>query len=209
MAKPANRSRDAYHVGNLAPQLLAAARTLLEEVGPTKLSLRAVSERVGVSATAAYHHFQNRNELISHLAAQGFAELAAALQRACSNGSGLDRVRAGSLAYLHFARSNPALYQLMFGPEFTDEALIPALQRERLAAFGELKRMVAETLGQALDSSDVRKASVAAWSYIHGLTSLVIHGLLPGAADNSDEHFVDRTLEGFTALAISCTTPIK
>ena len=80
MAKPANRSRDAYHVGNLAPQLLAAARTLLEEVGPTKLSLRAVSERVGVSATAAYHHFQNRNELISHLAAQGFAELAAALQ---------------------------------------------------------------------------------------------------------------------------------
>ncbi|GGE54946.1 TetR family transcriptional regulator [Halopseudomonas oceani] len=209
MAKPAKRSRDAYHVGNLAPQLLAAARTLLEEVGPTKLSLRAVSERVGVSATAAYHHFQNRNELISHLAAQGFAELAAALQRAYSSGSGLDKVRGGSLAYLHFARSNPALYQLMFGPEFTDETLIPALQRERLAAFGELKRMVAETLGQALDSSDVRKASVAAWSYIHGLTSLVIHGLLPGAAGNSDEHFVDRTLEGFAALAISCSPPIK
>ena len=209
MAKPAKRARDAYHVGNLAPQLLAAARTLLEEVGPTKLSLRAVSERVGVSATAAYHHFQNRNELISHLAAQGFAELAAALQRAYSSGSGLDKVRGGSLAYLHFARSNPALYQLMFGPEFTDDPLIPALQRERLAAFGELKRMVAEPLGQALDSSDVRKASVAAWSYIHGLTSLVIHGLLPGAAGNSDEHFVDRTLEGFTALAISCSPPIK
>ena len=76
MAKPAKRARDTYHVGNLAPQLLAAARALLEEVGPTKLSLRAVSERVGVSATAAYHHFQNRNELIGQLAAQGFAELA-------------------------------------------------------------------------------------------------------------------------------------
>ncbi|WVM90740.1 helix-turn-helix domain-containing protein [Halopseudomonas pachastrellae] len=67
MAKPAKRARDTYHVGNLAPQLLAAARALLEEVGPTKLSLRAVSERVGVSATAAYHHFQNRNELIVSL----------------------------------------------------------------------------------------------------------------------------------------------
>ena len=131
MAKPAKRARDTYHVGNLAPQLLAAARALLEEVGPTKLSLRAVSERVGVSATAAYHHFQNRNELIGQLAAQGFAELARALQRAYSNGSGLNKLRAGSLAYLHFARSNPALYQLMFGPEFTEQTMIPALQRER------------------------------------------------------------------------------
>ena len=209
MAKPAKRARDTYHVGNLAPQLLAAARALLEEVGPTKLSLRAVSERVGVSATAAYHHFQNRNELVGQLAAQGFSELAGALQRAYSNGSGLDKLRAGSLAYLHFARSNPALYQLMFGPEFTEQTVIPALQRERLAAFGELKRMVADTLGQELDSSEVRKASVAAWSYTHGLTSLVIHGLLPGAAEYSDERFVDRTLQGFAALAASCSQPAQ
>ncbi len=209
MAKSAKRARDTYHVGNLAPQLLTAARTLLEEVGPTKLSLRAASERVGVSATAAYHHFQNRNELISQLAAQGFAELAKVLKRASNTGSGLDKIRAASLAYLHFARSNPALYQLMFGPEFTDESMIPALQRERLTAFGELKHVVADTLGQDPDSADVRKASVAAWSYTHGLTSLVIHGLLPGAAENSDERFVDRTLEGFAALAASCSPPLE
>ncbi|WVM90739.1 hypothetical protein UMZ34_12545 [Halopseudomonas pachastrellae] len=47
---------------------------------------------------------------------------------------------------------------------YTEQTVIPALQRERLAAFGELKRMVADTLGQELDSSEVRKASVAAWS---------------------------------------------
>ena len=97
----------------------------------------------------------------------------------------------------------------MFGPEFTEQTMIPALQRERLAAFGELKRMVADTLGQDLDSAEVRKASVAAWSYTHGLTSLVIHGLLPGAAEYSDERFVDRTLQGFAALAASCSPPAQ
>ena len=80
MSNPPQRARDTYHVGNLAPQLLSAARDMLEEVGPTKLSLRAVSERVGVSSTAAYHHYANRAELIGHLAAQGFRELAKALR---------------------------------------------------------------------------------------------------------------------------------
>ena len=64
MSKTPQRARDTYHVGNLAPQLLQAAREMLEEVGPTKLSLRAVSERVGVSSTAAYHHYANRAELV-------------------------------------------------------------------------------------------------------------------------------------------------
>lgn len=80
MSKPPQRARDTYHVGNLAPQLLNAAREMLEEVGPTKLSLRAVSERVGVSSTAAYHHYANRAELIGQLAAQGFRELAKVLR---------------------------------------------------------------------------------------------------------------------------------
>ncbi|MEN0106875.1 MAG: helix-turn-helix domain-containing protein, partial [Pseudomonas sp.] len=111
MSKTPQRARDSYHVGNLAPQLLDAAREMLEEVGPTKLSLRAVSERVGVSSTAAYHHYANRAELIGQLAAQGFRELGIALRATDTDNSGLDKLRDASLAYFSFARANPALYQ--------------------------------------------------------------------------------------------------
>lgn len=200
MTKTSVRSRNTYHVGNLAPQLLDAAREMLEEVGPTKLSLRAVSERVGVSSTAAYHHYANRAELIGHLAAQGFRELAKVLVIKDANSDGVQKLRNASLAYFSFARSNPALYQLMFGPEFANGEMIPELLVSREEAFGELKRIIAEILGLDGETPEVRRAALAGWSYTHGLASLVIHSVLHFPVGTTDERFVDSTLQGFEHL---------
>lgn len=200
MSKQSQRARDTYHVGNLAPQLLSAAREMLEEVGPTKLSLRAVSERVGVSSTAAYHHYANRAELVGQLAAQGFRELGTALRREGQESTGLQKLRDGSLAYFSFARANPALYQLMFGPELGGNEMPLEYREARDEAFGELMRIIAEILGQAMDSPDVRRAALAGWSYTHGLASLVINGVLQLPDSTADARFVDSTLRGFGHL---------
>ncbi|UUQ63053.1 TetR/AcrR family transcriptional regulator [Pseudomonas fuscovaginae UPB0736] len=205
MSKPPQRARDTYHVGNLAPQLLSAARAMLEEVGPTRLSLRAVSERVGVSSTAAYHHYANRAELVGHLAAQGFRELGVALRLEDRGSSGLQKLRDASLAYFSFARGNPALYQLMFGSESGGSEMPFEYREAREQAFGELKRIIAEILGQDMDSAEVRRAALAAWSYTHGLASLVIHGVLQFPDSTADERFVDRTLQGFEHLFSACS----
>lgn len=200
MTKTSARTRDTYHVGNLAPRLLSAAREMLDEVGPAKLSMRAVSERVGVSCTAAYHHYANRADILGHLAAQGFRELAKALAKRDKTISNEEKLRVASLAYFRFARSNPALYQLMFGPEITSANMIPELQEARVQAFGELKNIIAEVFKLDADSSEVRSASLASWSYTHGLASLVIHGVLQFPPDTTDEKLVDRTLLGFENL---------
>ena len=65
MSATSDQFRQHYHVGNLAEQLLASARTMLEEVGVAKLSLRALCSRLGVTPTAAYHHFTNRAEQLA------------------------------------------------------------------------------------------------------------------------------------------------
>lgn len=200
MSKTPSRARDTYHVGNLAPQLLSAAREMLEEVGPSKLSLRAVSERVGVSSTAAYHHYANRAELIGHLAGKGFRELAVALRKAEQGSSGLQKLRDACLAYFSFARANPALYQLMFGSELGGSEMPGEYREARDEAFGELKRTIAEILEQDIDSPEVRRAALAGWSYTHGLASLVIHGVLQLPGSTSDSRFVDSTLRGFEHL---------
>ncbi|WP_313515905.1 TetR/AcrR family transcriptional regulator [Pseudomonas sp.] len=191
--KPAPQKRETYHVGNLAPQLLDAARQLLVEVGPTRLSLRAVSERVGVSPTAAYHHFANRTELVAHLAAQGFLELSQALSGDTSES---DRLRQVCLAYFRFARSNPAIYQLMFGAEFVSGETLPALAEARAEAFGRLERIIADELAQPADCPDVRGAALGSWSYIHGFASLLIHGVIQVPEAVSDERLVELTLGG-------------
>lgn len=200
MQRASKRSRDTYHVGNLAPQLLSAARQLLEEVGPARLSLRGVSERVGVSATAAYHHYASRAELLSHLAARGFQELAQALAQQGTSSTPMQTLRSASLAYFSFARSSPALYQLMFGAEFPGGDMIPELTEARAQAFGELRRIIAEMHGADKDSPEIRRAALAGWSYTHGLASLVIHEVLEFPPGTSNQRFVDSLLQGFAFL---------
>lgn len=71
-----------YHHGDLRAACLRAARELLEEDGSAGLSLRAVARRAGVSATAPYRHFADRDALVSGVAAQGYRELAGELAEA-------------------------------------------------------------------------------------------------------------------------------
>lgn len=202
MSKTTERSRNTYHVGNLAPQLMLVAREMLEQVGPAKLSIRAISEKVGVSATAIYHHYTNRIDLLSHLAAQGFKELEQALQTCEKNVTKLDLLRNASLIYFKFARNNPALYQLMFGPELSsaEKNEILELQQTRDSAFNELKKIIGEVLEKDINSAEVRQGALASWTYTHGLASLVIHNVFNYSQDITDERFVDRTLQGFEYL---------
>lgn len=200
MSKPPLQTRASYHVGNLAEKLLEAAQEMLEEVGPTKLSLRAVSERVGVSSTAAYHHFASRAELTGQLAARGFRGLQKVLAVRDTQDDNMQKLRRVSLAYFSFARRNPALYQLMFGPEFASGDMPHELRLAREQAFAELKQIVADILQKDIGSSDVNKAALAGWSYTHGLASLVIHGVLSFPEGTTDERFLDSTLNGFAML---------
>jgi len=66
-------SRSSYHHGDLRAALLAAARDMIAEAGIEGLSLRKLAERAGVSRTAPYHHFQDKNDLLCAIAAEGFS----------------------------------------------------------------------------------------------------------------------------------------
>lgn len=200
MNVPVARARDSYHVGNLAPLLLKTAREMLERSGAANLSLRAISKEVGVSATASYHHFATRRELLSHLAAQGFRELSSALAAVIGATEAKGLLERACLAYLDFARENPALYQLMFGPELAGEDAIEELRTARDAAFVELKRIIERVLGPGATATEVQWAAVGGWSYTHGLASLWLHGVLHTRSEPSSEKLVSRTLREFSRL---------
>ncbi len=74
------------------------------------------------------------------------------------------------------------------------------LLNARQQAFSRLELMVADLLKQTPDSPDVRSAALASWSYIHGLTSLLLHEVLQRPKDISDQRIIERTLTGFELL---------
>ena len=65
-------TRPSYHHGDLRQVLLRSAKQLIAEAGIENLSLRRLAERAGVSRTAPYHHFSDKNDLLCAIAAAGF-----------------------------------------------------------------------------------------------------------------------------------------
>jgi AcrR family transcriptional regulator len=149
--------------GNLANDLRAATRAILDEACPEAVGLREAARRVGVSATAAYRHFANKEELLASVAAEGFRELAAAMERGATGSDPLGRV---GLAYLDFASQKRGLFRLMFGPILVERAKYPELNEAASAVFGLLQRI---TVRADEWPHEDNVAGVAAWGLVMAL----------------------------------------
>jgi AcrR family transcriptional regulator len=169
------RSTRPYRHGNLPTALLAAARQILDENGLQAVGLRETARRVGVSATAAYRHFTSKEDLLASVAAEGFRELAAAMQSATRGANPLTRA---GLAYIEFANQNRGLFRLMFGPILAERAKYPALQAASASVEGLLLRGVTDLDPRPLHDNH---AAMAAWGLVHGLAHLIVDGFFPAA----------------------------
>jgi AcrR family transcriptional regulator len=135
--------------------------------------LRETARRVGVSATAAYRHFNNKEDLLASVAAEGFRELAAAMEAGAAES---DPLRGVGLAYVDFALEKRGLFRLMFGPILVDRAKYPKLNEAAGAVFDLLQRIAVSADER---SQEDNAAGMAAWGLVHGLSSLFIDGLVP------------------------------
>ncbi len=166
-------ARKSYRHGNVPNAMRAAARAILDdEGGAHAVGLREAARRIGVSPTAAYRHFSSKEDLLASVAAEGFRELSAALDRAMQ---GPDHLLGLGLAYVEFALQKRGLFRLMFGPLLAERGKYPRLKEAASDAFRTLQA------AQAADGrhQDDEQDAMAAWSLIHGLSSLFIDGFVP------------------------------
>jgi len=138
MKSPAVAPRPPSHRSDLPNALRVAARAILDEAGPDGVGLRETARRVGVSATAAYRHFTSKEALLASVAAEGFRELAAAME---TYTTGSDPLGGVGLAYFDFALRKPGLFRLMFGPILVERAKYPELNGAASVVFGLLQRL--------------------------------------------------------------------
>ena len=114
-----------YHHGDLSRALVQAGRRILESEGPQALSLRAVAREAGVSPAAPYHHFKDKCDLLTAIAKEGWMELGVAVAKARSQAPDPREALTNiGVAYVCFARENPALYRTMYDSA-CDQAAMP------------------------------------------------------------------------------------
>jgi AcrR family transcriptional regulator len=105
----------AYHHGDLRSALVEAGMEALKTTAIADLSLRQLARDVGVSATAVYRHFPDKQALMRALASEGIEQLGQ-FQQAAADGAAnsADAFAATGRAYVRFALAHPALFRLMF-----------------------------------------------------------------------------------------------
>lgn len=168
----ADEKRTPYHHGALRPALIAAAREMLSIEGPGAVSLREAARRVGVSATATYRHFQDKEHLLAAVSAEGFIEFAEGLK-----GGGALGFNGMGAAYLDFALRYPGLFRLMFGPLLKAREKYAELAHASDAAFCVLMEGARDVAKEA--GGDPESIAYAAWSFSHGLARLAIDDVIP------------------------------
>jgi AcrR family transcriptional regulator len=166
MLDSSRRKRESYHVGDLDYRLMKAAREILAEEGSSRLTMRLVASRLGVSANAAYRHFRSRAELLGYVAADAFNELSLIIQQKIRDVDIAAKPQVASQAYFNYAMGNPHLYQLMFGSELVTEKY-PI--EYRLAAGGlqsTFERCVACALDLDAAEPSVRQTALGSWVHV-------------------------------------------
>lgn len=159
-----------YHHGDLRLACLRAARELLEEDGSAALSLRAVARRAGVSPTAPYRHYADRDALLSAVAADGYHELAARMVEVNAAPATPGELADVAVAYVLFAVDHPAMFRAMFsdpcGPD----------DPQRAEAGQAVLSYVVEIVQRAFPGGDLEATSTAVWALVHGLAFLHLDG---------------------------------
>jgi AcrR family transcriptional regulator len=178
-----------YHHGALQSALIEASIALAREGGPDRVVLREAARVAGVSHSAAYRHFADREALLAELSRHARAELAAEMRRRVNRTTEpRKRLQAVGVAYIDFALNQPGLFRAAFTSH-------PATANDDRSDVADAESPDAtepyEILGQVLDEAQAAGllnprrrpgAEIAVWSAVHGLACLLLDGPLPTTA---------------------------
>ena len=168
--------------------ILDAGRDLYLEGGLAGLSMRKVAQRVGLSATAIYRHFDDKEDLVLSICEKGFSRFSQYLFRGLKGKTPSERMALSADAYLDFALEQSGYYEVMFmtPPRQLGMARLAARAHEEISPSFQY---LVDRVRECMDAGDFapgepRPVAAIIWSHCHGLVSLWLNGLMKSAFEN-------------------------
>ncbi|MFE2945164.1 TetR/AcrR family transcriptional regulator [Streptomyces sp. NPDC059255] len=162
--------------------LLRTATALLDEGGVDAVTLRAVGSGAGVSRTAAYRHFSDKEEMLTAISLAAWEELAGQIHEIAAHSvlPPADALREAIGVPVALARNRPNLYRLMltrapFGPTVTSSDVEPRPPDVLLTL-----------VGRVVPPDRARPFAGLLLAAVHGIADLELNGYLDTEEWNAD-----------------------
>lgn len=166
-------------------EILAAARDLFLKEGVERVTIRAICERVGITAPSLYRHFKDKREIIVAICNETFARLLERFRAIrAETAEPLAALRQMMEAYVRFALKHPDEYRLLFmAKEFLRAEFADIKSDEdaiRAGILGPLvMRELAGLVGLCIERGLLKRGDPVVmtevlWATGHGLAALLI-----------------------------------
>jgi AcrR family transcriptional regulator len=179
LAKPPRSARKPRGQGGLRRiEILEAAERIFVADGYEGATIRKIADEVGVSSTALYMHFRDKDEILHEICLQAMQTLLAQNSEiAARPANSVTRVRLMLEAYVTMGLEHPNAYRLVFcstqregaGPIRAATAEIGA---KCYATYSGVVREIAAEGRLRIGDADI--AAQALWAGCHGLVALMI-----------------------------------
>lgn len=171
--------RTEQEIKAMRERILDAALALLQQEGSEGVSIRKITDRIGVSHMLLYSYFENRAAIIQSLRERGFEQLEAfcaeSLRRA-ETGDALVQVRESLGRFIQISHEYPRLYQLAW--QRTSDAPSLRVDSQNVTRVLEhLSRLIQWCMerGQCIER-DPTLAAVMVFSIVNG-TLILYHDI--------------------------------
>lgn len=178
-------------------RILECAGAIHTEAGLAGLTMRAVASCAGLSATAIYRHYEDKEALVAALCEEGFRRFGSLLWKALLAEGPEARLADAGTRYADFALGEPHFYRIIFMAPANPLGFsrLPDANRERFAAtFLFLQDRVEECMrAGVLAGADARETSRTIWGHVHGLCALYLDGHFGDMPEAEFRAFYDRS----------------
>ena len=177
-----------YHHGDLKTQLINEGLSILDKEGYDKLSMRKVAQACGVSQTAPYRHFKDKDALVSAILNEALGKFDSALRAAAQSSSDPNlSLRRMGIAYVRFFAENPSYLRVMFLTDYSNDIgnlfCSPEDHLKSGHPFATFYEAVLRYKQLGSSSMQLNELLIYCWGLVHGIAVLIVSNSLPFSAD--------------------------
>lgn len=175
-----------YHHGDLKAQLMREGLRILNSEGYEGLTMRKVAKACGVSQTAPYRHFKDKDALVFAITVQALDAFNASLEEAIAGCPADDpkmQLKQMGVAYVRFFAEHPEYLWLLFLSSMQKDAAQWCAQQDfgkRPHPFVTFHEVVKRYMAAFPDEEKgLNGMTLYCWGFVHGVSVLIASGQIP------------------------------